>query len=88
MKHIFRMMTLTLTIGIAATAMAASAPVSEPTSAAGVSAKSYFGRPHHHRVRRHVYGVYSGRARVIRVRRLSRPQVREFYRRMLDIYTN
>ncbi len=31
---------------------------------------------------------YAGRNRVIRVRRLSRRQVRDFYRRMLDIHLN
>jgi hypothetical protein len=88
MKHILRVITLSLTVGIAATVMAAPAPMFESPQEARVSAKSNFKRPHHHRVRRHVYGVYSGRTKVIRVRRLSRPQVREFYRRMLDIYAN
>ena len=89
MKQVLRLvMTLALTLGIAATSFAVVKPnpklkpthrMEKPTTKRNLS-----------KSRRHGAKKIGGKRRTsaLRVRRLTRRQIRDFYRRMLDISVN
>jgi hypothetical protein len=76
---------LSLILGIAGTGFAI-----ENTNSSGADAviEKPAKKKKPRRSRRRNINPYAGRNRVIRVGKLSRRQVREFYRRMLDIHLN
>lgn len=88
MKRVLRSAaTLALVLGITATSFAVATSSAE-TSPAITMEKTSADRKLRKPGRRAKGMRYRRGPSVIRVHRVTRPQVREFYRRMLDIYVN